>query len=175
MVKKGTNITPLLHGGGQEFGMRSSTENIEGIIGFAKAVELCFAEMESEYKRILGLQKKIIAHLEKTIEGIYFNGGLENRLPHNINFCISGLEGEAIRILLLLDEKGIAVSSGSACSSNGNNQASHVLQAIGLNQFEARGSIRISLGRYNTETETDTFLEVFKTKIRNLNSIFSTL
>lgn len=173
MIKKGTKINPLFHGGGQEFGLRSSTENIEGITGFAKATDLCFGEMENEFKRISGLQKKLISSLSHDIEGIYFNGDLDKRLPHNINFCIRGLEGEAIRFLLLLDEAGIAVSSGSACSSNGDNQASHVLQAIGLNQFEARGSIRISIGRYNTDEELARFSEVFKNKITNLNSIFS--
>jgi len=173
MIKNGTPITPLLHGGGQENGLRSSTENIAGIVGFAKAAELCFSEMEDEIKRISGLQKKIISHLTQTIEEIYFNGDLEKRLPNNINFCISNLEGEGIRLLLLLDQEGIAVSSGSACSSNGDNSASHVLQAIGLNPFEARGSIRISLGRYTTEAETDLFLKTITNKIKNLNSIFS--
>ena len=161
------------HGGGQENGLRSSTENIAGIVGFAKAAELCFSEMEDETKRISGLQKKIISHLTQTIEEIYFNGDLEKRLPNNINFCIGNLEGEGIRLLLLLDQEGIAVSSGSACSSNGDNSASHVLQAIGLNPFEARGSIRVSLGRYTTEAETDLFLKTITNKIKNLNSIFS--
>lgn len=173
IIKKKSKITPLLHGGGQESGLRSSTENIAGIAGFAKAVELCFAEMNEEYKRISILQKKLKSYLSNNIEGVYFNGSIENRLPHNINFCISGLEGEAIRLLLLLDEQGIAVSSGSACSSNGGNHASHVLQAIGLNQFEARGSIRISLGRYNTEKEINVFLTSLTHSIKNLNSIFS--
>lgn len=93
MIKKGTKINPLFHGGGQESGLRSSTENVEGIIGFAKAVELCFEEMETENKRISKLQQHLISDLSRNIEGIYFNGDLEKRLPHNINFCISGLEG----------------------------------------------------------------------------------
>jgi len=173
IIKKGTNIQPLLHGGGQENGLRSSTENAAGIIGFAKAVELCFLEMETETKRIFELQRKVINYLKDNIEGIYFNGDLINRLPHNINFCISELEGESIRLLLLLDERGVAVSSGSACSSNGDNPASHVLQAIGLNQFEARGSIRISLGRYNTENEIIELLENIQEVVCELNPIFS--
>lgn len=173
IVKKGTNITPLLHGGGQEQGLRSSTENTEGIVGFAKAVELCFSEMGNEQKRIASLQAKLIKQLSQSIEGVYFNGDLTNRLPHNLNFCIGGLEGEAIRLLLLLDEQGIAVSSGSACSSNGSSHASHVLQAIGLNQLEARGSIRITLGRYNTEKDIDIFTSVLQSQIKKLNSIFS--
>ena len=173
IVKKGTKITPLLHGGGQESGLRSSTENIAGIVGFAKATALCFIEMETEYKRIANLQKNLIAGLTDCIEGIYFNGDLANRIPHNINFCISGLEGESIRLLFLLDKSGIAVSSGSACSSNGDNPASHVLQALGLNPFEARGSIRISLGRYNDESEINDFLVSLQTVISKLNPIFS--
>jgi len=173
VIKNRIPTTPLLHGGGQENGLRSSTENIAGIVGFAKAAELCFSEMKDETKRISGLQKKIISHLTQAIEEIYFNGDLERRLPNNINFCIKNLEGEGIRLLLLLDQEGIAVSSGSACSSNGDNFASHVLQAIGLNPFEARGSIRVSLGRYTTETETDLFLKTITNKIKNLNSIFS--
>lgn len=172
-IKKEVNISPLLHGGGQEFGLRSSTENTPGIVGFAKATELCFNEMEKENKRIKSLQQKLITTLSETIEGIYFNGDLTKRIAHNINFCIGGLEGESIRLLLLLDEEGIAVSSGSACSSNGDNPASHVLQAIGLNPFEARGSVRISLGRYTTEKDIDTFINAFQKVIRQLNPIFS--
>ena len=173
MIKKGTHLTPLLHGGGQEFGMRPSTENVAGIVGFAKAVELCFEEMESETKRIAEMQKMMITQLENSLEGIYFNGDLIKRIPHNINFCISGLEGESMRLLLLLDELGIAVSSGSACSSNGDNPSSHVLQAIGLNQFEARGSIRISLGRSTTEEDTHIFLSALKQIVSKLHPIFS--
>lgn len=175
MIKKGTLIDPLLHGGGQESGLRSSTQNTEGIIGFAKAAELCYAEMQSENLRIANLQRRLIANLSENIEGVYFNGDMENRLPYNINFCISGLEGEAIRLLLLLDEQGIAVSSGSACSSNGDNPSSHVLKAIGLNQFEARGSIRISLGRYNTEDDIAIFYSALKESIKKLKSIFTTI
>jgi cysteine desulfurase len=173
IIKNGTAITPLLHGGGQESGLRSSTENIAGIAGFVKASELSFVEMKTESRRISMLRQKLINVLSDDIEGLYFNGDLTHRLPHNLNFCISGLEGESIRLLLLLDDAGIAISSGSACSSNGNNPASHVLQAIGLNPLEARGSIRISLGRYNTEADIDAFLNIFKEQIKKLNSIFT--
>ena len=95
------------------------------------------------------------------------------RLQNNINFCIEGLEGEGIRLLLLMDEEGIALSAGSACSSNSGGNPSHVLQAIGLNQFEARGSVRISLGRFNTAEEIDHFLNILINNIKKLNSIFS--
>lgn len=169
IIKKGTKITPLLHGGGQEFGLRSTTENFESIIGFLKAIEICFSEMESENQRIKELQNKLITLLTN-IEGIYFNGSLNKKIPNIINFCINGLEGEAIRLLLLLDDDGVAISSGSACSSNSNNHASHVLQAIGLNQLEARGSIRVSLGRFNTESDITLFVESLQKNIKKLVS-----
>ena len=161
-IKRGLNIIPWLHGGGQEFGLRSSTENIAGIAGFAKAAELCLNEMEIESKRLSNLRNKLIQELQNKYEGFYINGSMTERLPNNLNFAISGLEGETIRLLLLLDEKGIAVSAGSACSNNDTTKsASHVLQAIGKDQFEARGAIRISLGRFNTENDIDYFIEIF--------------
>lgn len=173
IVRKNVVIDPLLHGGGQEGGLRSSTENVEGIVGFAKAVDLCFEELEREQQRIASLQALLMDRLTSEIEGVYFNGDLKSRLPHNVNFCISGLEGEAIKILLLLDDQGVALSSGSACSANSGSQASHVLQAIGRNQFEARGAIRVSIGRYNTIDDIEKFVHILKSKVKNLNSIFS--
>lgn len=171
-IKNGVKITPLLHGGGQEKGFRSSTENLVGIVGFVKAAELCVINFEIERKRILKLRDKLINNILNSIEGSYLNGHPSYRLYNNINIGIKGLEGETIRLLLLLDEEGIAVSAGSACSSNKTNSASHVLMAIGKNQFEARGSIRISLGRFNTETEIDEFISVFKQCVMKLNPIF---
>ena len=173
-VKKETNIIPLLHGGGQEFGLRSTTENIPGIAGFAKAAELCMNEIETESKRLTILRNKLIAALENKFNGFYVNGSLTQRLPNNLNFAFSGLEGETIRLLLLLDEKGIAVSAGSACSNNDTTKsASHVLQAIGKDQFEARGAIRLGLGRFNTENDFTFFLETLSQELNKLKSIFS--
>jgi len=173
-IRKGIKITPWLHGGGQEFGIRSSTENIAGIVGFAKAAELCITNFNKEIPRLTQLRDKTIAAILDNIDGAYLNGHPTKRLANNINICIQGLEGETIRLLLLLDEAGIAVSAGSACSSNDKTaSASHVLQAIGLNQFEARGSIRISLGRFNTEADVDTFIDALKQSILKLNPIFS--
>jgi cysteine desulfurase len=173
-VRKGVNIIPWLHGGGQEFGLRSSTENIAGIVGFVKAAEICKHEIIEESKRLELMRDTMIQSILENIENSYINGHPTRRLPNNINIGISGLEGETIRLLLLLDEEGIAVSAGSACSSNDKTaSASHVLQAIGRNQFEARGSVRISLGRFNTESEIEKFVKVFKEKISQLNPIFS--
>ena len=173
-VRKGLNLVPLLHGGGQEGGLRSTTENLPGIVGFANAAELCFEGIKTESNRLLGLREKLTDFLFETFENVYVNGAQENKLPGLINFSFHGLEGETIRLLLLLDEKGIAVSAGSACSSNDKtNNASHVLQAIGLNQFEARGGIRVSFGRYSTEEDLERFKIALTESINSLTSIFS--
>ncbi|MDP4265978.1 MAG: cysteine desulfurase family protein [Bacteroidota bacterium] len=173
-IKRGVKITPLLHGGGHEFGLRSTTENIPGIAGFCKAAEICINEFDEETKRMSALRNRLIDELQKNFEGIYFNGTFENRLPNNLNFAISGLEGETIRLLLMLDESGIAVSAGSACSNNDSSKSSsHVLQAIGRNQFESRGAIRVSPGRFTSEDDIDYFLEIFTDAIKKLNPIFS--
>ena len=172
-IRKGIAITPLLHGGGQEHGLRSTTENIPGIAGFAKAAELCMDEMENETIRLTRLRKKFTDYLFDEFEDAYINGHEKLRLPGHVNFSFHGLEGETIRLLLLLDELGIAVSAGSACSSNHGSNASHVLQAIGLNPFEARGGIRVSFGRFTTETDIDHCLSALKQSVPELNAIFS--
>jgi len=173
-VKRNVPIEPLLHGGGQEHGMRSTTENVAGIVGFAKAVELCMNEMSREAERLSSLVKRLACCLEESIEGVYFNGSRDHRLPGYLNFGISGMEGDSIRLLLLLDDQGVSVSTGSACSSNAaNGVSSHVLQAIGRNPLEARGAIRITLGRFNTGEEIDSFCRILINIHKELNSIFS--
>jgi cysteine desulfurase len=173
-VRKGLNIVPLLHGGGQEGGLRSTTENLPGIVGFVNAAELCIEGMKKENSKLLTLRRKLTDFLFENFENVYINGSEDNKLPGLLNFSFHGLEGETIRLLLLLDEKGIAVSAGSACSSNDKtNNASHVLQAIGLNQFEARGGIRVSFGRYSTEEDLERFKIALTESINSLTSIFS--
>ncbi len=172
-IRKGITIVPLLHGGGQEAGLRSTTENIPAIVGFAKAAELCIQEMEMETKRLTALRNRLTEFLFEHFDNTYINGPLDDRLPGHLNFSFHGMEGETIRLLFLLDELGIAVSAGSACSSNHGGNASHVLQAIGLNPFEARGGIRVSLGRYTTEQDIESLCEALKSKVLQLNSIFS--
>jgi len=173
-IKKGINITPLFHGGGQEAGRRSSTENIPAIAGFAAAAEICMNEMKSEFQRISQIRDYLYNFLSKNYEDFYLNGNLIKRVPHNLNFSFHGMEGEAIRLLLLFDECGISVSAGSACSSNDKeNNASHVLKAIGLNQFEARGGIRVSFGRFTSMEEVITFTHAIGNVVRQLNSIYS--
>jgi len=172
-VRKGIPIIPLLHGGGQEHGLRSTTENIPGIAGFAKAAELCMEEMEQEAIRLTRLRERFTRILFEEFENAYVNGHQKLRLPGHLNFSFHGLEGETIRLLLLLDERGVAVSAGSACSSNHGGSASHVLQAIGLNPFEARGGIRVSFGRFTNDDDVDYCLEALKQTVPELTGIFS--
>ena len=173
-VRDGVKVSAWQHGGGHEFGLRSSTENIAGIVGFAKAAELCRCEMDEESGRIQRLRDKLIKGVMENVGSAYLNGHRDFRLPNNANFGFHGYEGEAIRILLELDELGIAVSTGSACSSNQErNTPSHVLLAIGRNPVEARGALRVTLGRYNTEEEVDYFVECLPRIVKSLRSISS--
>lgn len=166
-MRKGIRIEPLLHGGGHEFGLRSGTENIPGIVGFAKAVELRKKEMGSEAQKLTNLRDHLIkAVLE--IEETYLNGHPHKRLPNIANFRFSYIEGESL--VLLLNDEGIAASTGSACSSK-SQEPSHVLLAIGLSPEEAYGSLRISLGKYNTEEDIDYFLEVLPKAVEKLREI----
>ncbi len=173
-IRKGVNIEPLLHGGGQEFGLRSTTENIPAIVGFAKAAEQCCKTMVLEQKRIQELHNYALHELMQKVSGFYINGDIHQRIPQIINFSIEGMEGEMIRLLFLLDESDISISAGSACSSNdATNSPSHVLLAIGKNPFEARGAIRVSIGRYTTKNQIDVFLNSLFKAINKLNPIFS--
>ena len=173
-IREGVEIEPWQHGGGHERGLRSSTENIPGIAGFVKAAELCHEEFEPEIKRLKYLRDKIISNVLTAVNEAYLNGHGNLRLPNNVNFGFYGFEGEAIRLLLELDAMSIAVSTGSACSSNqAENKPSHVLAAIGLNPVQARGALRVTLGRYNTEEEVDYFLDTLPKAFKKLRSISS--
>jgi len=172
-IREGTTITPIMHGGGQEYGIRSSTENIAGIVGFAAAVHLCADEIGTEPVRLTALRDRIIDGAMQIL-GAYLNGHRTQRLPTNVNLGFHNFEGEAITLMLKLNDHGFAVSTGSACSSNqAVNTPSHVLLAIGLNPIEARGALRISLGRYNTKEEIDALLEVLPSSVKSLRPISS--
>jgi cysteine desulfurase len=174
LVVRQVRLEPWQHGGGHERGLRSSTENVAGIVGFARAAELCDAEFEGEVERLTGLRERIITRVLADIPQAYLNGPRTPRLANHINFGFQGYEGEGIRLLLLLDDLGIAVSSGSACSSNdAENKPSHVLSALGQNPIQARGSLRITLGRFNTVQEVDYFLAVLPGVVGKLRSISS--
>jgi cysteine desulfurase len=166
-LRGGVKIEPLAHGGGHERGLRSSTENIHGIVGFAKACELAGQNMESESARLRGLRDQIIDELLK-IEECYLNGDRRQRLPNNVNVRFSYIEGESL--LLHLDMLGIAVSTGSACSST-SLEPSHVLLALGLKPEEAHGSLRITLGKDNTQEDVDYLLEKLPSVVARLREM----
>lgn len=155
-IRKGIKITPLVHGGGQERNRRAGTENILGIIGMGTAIELAVSELEAEEKRLTKLRNKLIDGIVEKIPHSWLNGAFENRLSGNCNISFEFIEGESI--LLLLDMNQICASSGSACTS-GSLDPSHVLLAIGLPHEKAHGSLRVSLGLFNTEEEVDYLLE----------------
>lgn len=167
-VKKGTKIYPLLHGGGQEFGLRSSTSNVPAIIGFAKATELCVKEMEKENERLIKLRNKLIEGIMNKIPRAHLNGHKKERLANNINIRFDGIEGESI--LMLLNSHGVAVATGSACSSK-DLKPSHVLLAMGISPEKAHGSIRISLGRWTKKKDVDYVIEILPGIIQKLRQI----
>ena len=150
-ARKGIRLTNLIEGGAQERGKRAGTENIPGIMGMAAALEEACAHIDENAARLIPLRDKLIAGLS-AIPHSALNGDPVNRLPSNVNFCFEGIEGESL--LLLLDDKGICVSSGSACTS-GSLDPSHVLLAIGRVHDVAHGSLRLSLGEDITEEEID--------------------
>jgi cysteine desulfurase len=158
-VRKGMRLQPIMHGGGQERKLRSGTENTPGIVGFGKAAEVGAREMEQESARVKGLRDKLIRRVLAEIPSVSLNGHPEQRLPNNANFSIALVEGESL--VLSLDLEGVAVSSGSACSS-GSLQPSHVLKALGLPHEMMHGSLRMTLGRANSEEDIDYVVEALK-------------
>lgn len=168
-VRKGTRINRLAHGGGQERGMRAGTENVPGIIGMAKAMELAVSQEEEITPRIKNLRDRLTQGL-LSIEDVRLNGHPTKRLPGNVNVSFEYIEGEAM--LLSLDYKGIGASSGSACSS-GSMHASHVLLAMGIPDQTAHGSVRFTLGRHTTGEDIDYVLEVVPEVVERLRSMSS--
>jgi len=167
-LRKGTRIVPFIHGGGQERNRRASTENVPGIVGFAKAVELAKEEMNQEAKKQTLLRDKLINGILEKIDNAYLNGHPIQRLPNNVNVSIEFVEGESM--LLNLDMEGIAASSGSACTS-GSLEASHVLLALGLSHELAHGSLRLTLGKYTQEEDIDYVLEVLPPIVEKLRAM----
>ena len=166
-VRKGTKIETIAHGGGHERGLRSGTENIPGIVGLAKAMELAKQRMKKESEKLKKLRDKIIRGALEIPE-TRLNGHPKIRLPNNANFSFSRIEGESL--VLKLDNLGIATSTGSACSSK-SLEPSHVLLAIGLKPEDAHGSLRVTLGKDNTEEDVDYFLEVLPKVVHELREI----
>lgn len=167
-IRKGIPILPLIFGGAQEKKKRAGTENIPGIVGLGKAVELAVSEMETETKRLIHLRDKLINGILEKVPHSRLNGHPTDRLPGNCNISFGYIEGESM--LLLLDAMGVAASSGSACTS-GSLDPSHVLMAIGLPHEIAHGSLRLTLDRGNTEEEVDFILEKIPDVVQKLRDM----
>jgi cysteine desulfurase len=167
-VRKGIRIMPYLHGGEQERRRRASTENVPGIVGFGKAVELAEKNRAERNRHLIEMRDKLIKGLLDNIEEIQLNGHPQLRLPNNANLSVKYIEGESM--LLNLDLEGIAASTGSACSS-GSLESSHVIKAIGVDPELAHSSLRFSLGRLNTDEDIDFLLGVLPRIVKNLRAM----
>jgi cysteine desulfurase len=167
-IRKGTRLETFMRGGDQEKGRRASTHNTTGIVGLAKAVELCRNKMQDEIKFQSALRDRLIKEIPARIPEVLLNGHPTQRLPNNVNFSIKYIEGESM--LLSLDMLGIACSTGSACTSS-SLEPSHVLLAIGLDHATAHGSLRITLGRWTKETDIDYLLEKLPPVVKKLRAM----
>ncbi|MGO1470358.1 MAG: cysteine desulfurase NifS [Tissierella sp.] len=174
-IRRGVQIDSLITGGGQERKKRAGTENVPGIVGLGKAIELAYENLEEHNNKLILLRNSLIEKIENNIDEIKLNGHRINRLPNNVNFSFKYIEGESL--LLSLDMMGIAASSGSACTS-GALDPSHVLMSIGLGHEIAHGSLRLSLGDFNTEEEVDYVVEELKKivlRLRKMSPLYDKL
>lgn len=167
-IHKGTRLENIMQGGGHERGLRSGTENVAGIVGLAKAAELCSESMASEGQRLTELRDRLAGLVLEKVKDAWINGTMKRRLPGSLNFGFSYVEGESL--LLFLDSKGIAVSTGSACSSH-KLQPSHVLLSLGLRPEKCHGSLRITMGRSNTMEEVDYVAQSIAEAVERFRSI----
>lgn len=171
-IRKGVKIRSFVHGGAQERKRRAGTENVPGIVGFGKAVELAIASMEERTKKEAELRDYLIERVLKEVPFTRVNGHRTNRLPNNVNLCFQFIEGESL--LIMLDMKGICGSSGSACTS-GSLDPSHVLLAIGLPHEIAHGSLRLTLGADTTKEDIDYTVDAIKgivTQLREMSPLY---
>ncbi len=167
-IKKGTRVVPLIHGGGQERGIRAGTENVPGIVGFGKACELAVAQLDEHYEKLAAIRDELIDKVLSTIPEAYLNGDRQNRLPNLVNFRFKAIEGESL--ILLLDAKGYQTSTGSACSSN-KLEASPVLTALGLDPVDVHGSLRISLAPESDTFDIDEFVTTIAEVVKRLRQM----
>lgn len=167
-VAKGAGIEPFVHGGGQERGRRSGTENVAAVCGFGRACELLSGETKGEAERLSGLRDRLFDGLCERIEGVALNGHPEKRVCNTLNVGIAGASGESV--VMNLDAEGVSVSTGSACSE-GNVDPSHVLLAMGLGKREALSSVRFSFGRFTREEEIERVLEALPPIVERIRSL----
>ena len=167
-LRQGVRIEPIMHGGGHEKGIRPGTENVPGIVGLGKACSIAKENLQRDAQKLTSLRDMLIDGVLAENEDSYLNGHRTKRLPNNANFRFTGIEGESL--ILHLDAKGIATSTGSACSSI-KLEPSHVLMAIGLKEVEAHGSLRISLGHENTEEDIKYTITAIKEVVEKLRKM----
>lgn len=167
-VRKGIDIDPIILGGGQENGLRSGTENVANIVGFGKACEIANLNLSENIFHMKKLRDILVLKILKEIPGVTLNGHPENRLPNNAHFTFLGVAGEDL--IIKLDEYGIAASTGSACSVH-TQKASHVLEAMGYSYEQITGSLRLTLGLYNTESQIDETVNILKKVTAELRSV----
>ena len=159
-VRKGVRLSPIVFGGGQERGLRSATENVAAIVGFGAAAEIARQELSREGDRLLRFRQRIARELSEKFPDSYLFGHPVERLPGHLSFGFRGREKELGKLLAALDRAGVAVSAGSACNAHHSGEPSGVLLAMGYDAEQARGLLRLSLGRFNTQAEIDRFLEI---------------
>ena len=169
-IRKGVKLEGLIHGGAQERGFRAGTENLPGIVGLGRAVEIAHAKLTENARRMQALRDRLISGLMARIPDTHLNGHPVDRLPNNVNVSFAGVEGEAL--LLRLDLAGVAASSGSACTA-GTLDPSHVLLALGLQEAAANGALRLTLGVDTTEEEIDRVLQILPPIVEDLRRITS--
>jgi cysteine desulfurase len=167
-IKKGIDIDPIILGGGQEHGLRSGTENVANIVGFGKACELAQLNLSDNIFHMKKLRDDLVTRVLKEIPGAILNGHAETRLPNNAHFTFLGVAGEDL--IIKLDEYGIAASTGSACSVH-TQKASHVLQAMGFLHEQITGSLRLTLGLFNTPQQIDETVNILKKVTAELRSV----
>ena len=167
-VRRSVELSPIVFGGGQERGLRSATENVAGIVGFGAAAALAREEMEEEAREQVQLREQILTRLQATVPHAYLVGHPDKRLPGHICLGFAGHENDVLQLLEALDEAGVAVSSGSACSANHAGAPSSILLAMGFDPQRAQGSLRVTLGRFSTESEVNRFLEILPRALASL-------
>jgi len=167
-ARKGVKLTPIVFGGGQERGLRSATENVAGIVGFGAAAEIASQELKEEATRLARFREQIARHILGTLPNAYLFGHAVKRLPGHLSFGFRGQEKELGKLLAALDQAGVAVSAGSACNAHHASEPSGVLLAMGYDAESARGLIRASLGRFNTQAEVDRFLDILSSAVSKL-------
>jgi cysteine desulfurase len=168
-VRSGVKLSPIVFGGGHERGLRSATENVAGIVGFGAAAEIARKELSEESARLAGFREYIVGELRRLFPNAYLFGHPTQRLPGHLSMGFRGQEREVGKLLSALDQAGVAVSAGSACSAHHAGEPSGVLLAMGYDGESARGLIRVSLGRFNTREEVERFVGVLQRVVADVN------